>query len=67
MNNKNLLLGFGETLTHPIKRPPINPNKAHPYSLEEARQHLLNSSIELLKYNATKKLDKNLKGYLPKW
>lgn len=49
MNNKNLLLGFGETLTHPVKRPQSPVNKSHPYSVEEARQHLLNSSIELLK------------------
>ncbi len=38
---RNFLLGYGERLTEPIPRPPITPNKAHPYSTEEAVERLL--------------------------
>jgi len=32
MENKNLLLGYGETLTTEIDGPKIQGDKAHPYS-----------------------------------
>ncbi len=41
MNNKNLLLGYGERLTHDIPPPGRMNNKKHPYSYEEARVRAL--------------------------
>jgi hypothetical protein len=35
------LIGRGELLTYDIPPPPIQPNKVHPYSLAEAKAHLL--------------------------
>ncbi len=45
------LIGRGELLTYDIPPPPIKPGKAHPYSLAEAKAHLLpqivQSSLEM--------------------
>ena len=48
MNNKNLLLGFGETLTYTIPHKHSGGEKAHPYSFNEARLHLLHDTQELI-------------------
>lgn len=48
MNNRNLLLGFGETLTYPITHKQGGSAKAHPYSFDEARLHLLDNTQELM-------------------
>lgn len=41
MERKNrYLIGHGERLTKPIPPPPINPTKAHPYSIDEAIERL---------------------------
>lgn len=37
---KNYLIGRGELLTEPVGPPPIKPNKAHPYSVDEAKRRL---------------------------
>lgn len=48
MRNRNLLLGFGETLTYPIEHKPMGGDKAHPYSFEEAQLYLLNNTQKLI-------------------
>lgn len=48
MRNRNLLLGFGETLTYNIKHKNGGSPKAHPYSFNEARLHLLESTKNLI-------------------
>lgn len=48
MNNKNLLLGYGETLTHDIPPPGRMNNKKHPYSYEEARVRALEETATLI-------------------
>ncbi|WP_309500050.1 S8 family peptidase [Sulfurovum sp.] len=48
MNNRNLLLGFGETLTYTIPHRQGFSEKSHPYSFEESRLHLLRDTQELI-------------------
>lgn len=48
MNDRNILLGFGETLTHAIKHKNGGDKKKHPYSFREASQHLITSTEQLL-------------------
>ncbi|MDQ0042821.1 S8 family peptidase [Variovorax boronicumulans] len=40
------LIGRGELLTYDIPPPPIKPDKAHPYSLMEAKAHLLPQVVQ---------------------
>lgn len=40
------LIGRGELLTYDIPPPPIKPDKAHPYSLLEAKAHLLPQVVQ---------------------
>jgi len=48
MNNKNLLLGYGETLAFDIPTPGGGGSKKHPYSYEEARNRALKETTSLL-------------------
>jgi hypothetical protein len=40
MASRNYLIGRGELLTEPVGPPPIKPTKAHPYTVDEARERL---------------------------
>ncbi|WP_299941847.1 S8 family peptidase [uncultured Microbulbifer sp.] len=48
MPKRNILLGFGETLTRPIERKKGGGGKSHPYTYLEARKRLLQQQAKLL-------------------
>ena len=41
MDNKNLLIGFGETLTAEVVPPRGGGGKTHPYTFEQAQRRLI--------------------------
>ena len=47
MSNKNLLIGFGETLTAEVEPVRGKPDKKHPYTFEQAQKRLLPQVQEL--------------------
>src|SRR5688572_12590108 len=44
------IIGKGELLTFDIPPPPITPSKAHPYSLAEAKAHVIPQIVDALVY-----------------
>lgn len=48
MRNKNLLLGYGETLSYKINTPGGGGPKAHPYIFEDVKERLMESVDTLL-------------------